>query len=93
MKRHYSETLQALLDLGVSEIGITPKEAKAILLDYKTLKQLRELAGTIPCELCLIKGGDNIEKDGGCRHKPVVDSHLNDLTVLERLKITRLAYR
>jgi hypothetical protein len=34
--------------------------------------QLRQLAGRIPCELCEIKGGTNIEHDGGCRHRPIV---------------------
>lgn len=35
-------------------------------------EQLRQLAGKIPCELCEIKGGSNIEADGGCRHRPIV---------------------
>lgn len=85
-QRHYSETLQALLDMGAKELGITPKEVKAILHDYETLKQLRQLAGTISCEMCVIKGGSNIHDDGSCRHKPILDSHLTDREVLERLK-------
>lgn len=35
-------------------------------------EQLRQLAGKIPCELCEIKGGNHIEADGGCRHRPIV---------------------
>lgn len=35
-------------------------------------EQLRQLAGKIPCELCEIKGGHNIEADGGCRHRPII---------------------
>jgi hypothetical protein len=85
-KRHYSKTLQAILDMGASQVGITTQEARAILRDYETLKQLRQLAGTIPCEMCLIKGGSNILEDGSCRHKPILDSNLTDREVLSRLK-------
>lgn len=47
--------------------------------------QLRKLAGKIPCELCLLKGGDNIEADGGCRHRPALDHDLTDAEVVSRL--------
>lgn len=49
-------------------------------------KEIRTLAGKIPCELCMIKGGEHIEEDGGCRHRPMVDSDLTDSEVLIRLE-------
>lgn len=35
-----------------------------------TTKDVLELACRIPCDLCTLKGGTNIEPDGGCRHRP-----------------------
>ena len=93
MKQHYTETLQGLLDMGAKELSLTSKEAKAILCDYQTLKQLRQLAGIVPCEMCLIKGNHNIERDGSCRHKPMEDSHLTDLEVIKRLKSVIHVYK
>ena len=49
-------------------------------------KEIRGLAGTIPCELCAIKGGDNIEEDGGCRHRPMIDADWTDQEVFLRLQ-------
>lgn len=34
--------------------------------------QARQLAEKIPCQLCQIKGGHNIESDGGCRHRGIL---------------------
>jgi hypothetical protein len=48
-------------------------------------KEIRILAGRIPCQLCQIKGGHNIDQDGGCRHRPVIDSDENAVEVLDRL--------
>jgi hypothetical protein len=49
-------------------------------------KEIRTLAGKIPCELCYAKSGTNLEEDGGCRHRPLVDSDLTDAEVLARLQ-------
>jgi hypothetical protein len=56
------------------------------------LPQLRKLAGTIPCTLCLYKGGNNIEDDGGCRHRPDVNTNLFDLEVFSRLERAVIAF-
>lgn len=50
------------------------------------LRQLRHLSGHIPCELCELKGGTNIEADGGCRHRPPVDTDACDLEVIQRIE-------
>lgn len=50
------------------------------------LRQLRHLAGHIPCELCELKGGTNIESDGGCRHRPLIDTDASDLEVIQRIE-------
>jgi len=31
----------------------------------------KKLAETIPCELCRLKGGANINDNGSCRHNPI----------------------
>lgn len=47
------------------------------------LETIRNLVGKVPCELCGIKGGSNIELDGGCRHRPITDQEIvNRLTRL-----------
>lgn len=78
--------MEALLEIGAGELSLTPQEAKEILRDYETLKALRSLSHRIPCELCAFKSGSNINKDGGCRHKPVLDSFLTDGEVIRRFE-------
>jgi hypothetical protein len=50
------------------------------------LRQLRHLAGHLPCQLCELKGGSNIESDGGCRHRGSVDEDTFDLHVMEKIE-------
>ena len=33
------------------------------------MTELNALVQTVPCELCEIKGGSNVDQDGGCRHR------------------------
>jgi len=40
----------------------------------KLKQKLFNIASKLPCELCYLKGGTNIESDGSCRHKPVLSS-------------------
>ena len=47
------------------------------------LQECQTLANKIPCQLCRIKGGSNIETDGSCRHSPL---HSPDFEMLDRLK-------
>lgn len=84
MKRHYVETILGLLDMGSKTIALTPSEALSIIRDFNTLKRLRELAGTIPCDLCAVKDKNNVEQDGDCRHRPLTDTHINDVEVIRR---------
>lgn len=56
------------------------------------LPELRRLAGTVPCTLCLYKGGSNIESDGGCRHRPNENTNLYDLEVLSRIQRAVIAF-
>ena len=51
------------------------------------IEKLRTLAGKIPCNLCFKKGKNHIEPDGGCRHRPMVDSDLTDEEVINRLTV------
>ncbi len=38
-------------------------------VEDEALQELRNLAALIPCLMCRIKGGSNIDADGGCRHR------------------------
>jgi hypothetical protein len=89
MKHHYAKILQGLLEIGAHQLSLTPEEAKEVLRDFETLKTLRELSHQVPCELCAFKSGSNIEENGGCRHKPLVDarySYSNDHEVIRRFQ-------
>lgn len=48
----------------------------------EALQELRNLAALIPCLMCRMKGGSNIDADGGCRHR----SGMPIGEVLERYK-------
>ena len=48
------------------------------------LRQLRQLALHIPCQFCEEKGGENIEPDGGCRHRGSIENDTLDLSVVEK---------
>jgi len=50
------------------------------------LRQLRHLAAHLPCELCEMKGGSNIEADGGCRHRGSIEVDTFDLHVVEKIE-------
>jgi hypothetical protein len=50
------------------------------------LRQLRHLASHLPCQLCELKGGSNIEADGGCRHRGSIDTDVFDIEVIQRVE-------
>lgn len=50
------------------------------------LRQLRHLSWHIPCQLCEMKGGSNIESDGGCRHRGSIDTDMFDTSVMEKVE-------
>lgn len=44
--------------------------------DAEIVKQIRELANSLPCGMCMLKGGEAIKSDGSCSHQPVTDPEL-----------------
>ena len=50
------------------------------------LRQLRHLANHLPCELCALKGGANIQSEGGCRHRGDIDTDMFDTHVMQKVE-------
>lgn len=51
------------------------------------LRQLRHLANHLPCDLCELKGGTNIETDGGCRHRGSIEVDTFDLHMVQKIEV------